>query len=230
MSHVPYASVVGSLMYEMVCTRPDISHAVGVLSRYMSKPGKEHWTIVKRVFRYLRGTSSYGLCYQGRAGLDRVLDIHVFVDADWDGDLDRRRSTSGYVFNLFGGAISWMRKRQVVVALSTTEVEYMAATHASKEAIWLQRLCSGIGLVQQAVRIDCDSQSAIFLVKNLTYHSKTNHIDIQYHFVRDMVEEKKVLLMKVDTLKNVADSLTKFVSTEKFSWCRGSMGIVSLDC
>jgi hypothetical protein len=101
----------------------------------------------------------------------------------------------------------------------------METTHASKEAVWLQRLCSSIGLVQQAVRIDCDSQSAIFLVKNLTYHSKTKHIDIQYHFVRDMVEEKKVLLMKVDTLKNVADSLTKSVSTEKFSWCRGSMGI-----
>jgi hypothetical protein len=85
-------------------------------------------------------------------------------------------------------------------------------------------------LVQQVVRIDCDSQSAIFLAKNLTYHSKTKHIDIQYHFVRDMVEENKVLLMKVDTLKNVADSLTKSVSTEKFSWCRGSMGIAALDC
>jgi hypothetical protein len=118
-----------------------------------------------------------------------------------------------------------MSKRQVVVALSTTKVEYMEATHASKEEIWLQRLCLGIGLVQQDVRIDCDSQSAIFLAKNLTYHSKTKHIDIQYHFVRDMVEENKVLMMKVDTLKNVADSLTKSVSTENFSWCRGSMGI-----
>jgi phosphoribosyl-AMP cyclohydrolase len=121
------------------------------------------------------------------------------------------------VFNLFGGAISWMSKRQVVVALSTTKDEYMATTHASKEAIWLQRLCSGIGLVQQVVRLDCDSHSAIFLAKNLAYHSKTKHIDVQYHFVRDMVEEKKVLLEKVDTLKNVADSLTKSVSTEKFS-------------
>jgi hypothetical protein len=87
-----------------------------------------------------------------------------------------------------------------------------------------------IGLVQHAVRIDCDSQSAICMAKNPTYHSKTKHIDIQYYFVRDMVEEKKVLLMKVDTLKNVADSLTKSVSIEKFSWCRGSMGIVALDC
>ena len=121
MSRVSYASVVGSLMYAMVCTRPDIAHAVGVLSRFMSKPGKEHWTAVKRVFRYLRGTSDYGLCYQGRPGLDKVLDIRGFVDADWAGDLDQRRSTSGYVFNLFGGSVIWMSKKQSVVALSTTE-------------------------------------------------------------------------------------------------------------
>jgi phosphoribosyl-AMP cyclohydrolase len=130
----------------------------------MSKLGKEHWIAVKRVFRYLHGTTSYGLCYQGRSGLDRVVDIHGFVDADWAGYLDRKRSTSGYVFNLFGGAISWMSKRQAVVALSTTEAEYMAATHERKEATWLQRLCSGIGLVQQAVRLDCDNQSVIFLL------------------------------------------------------------------
>jgi hypothetical protein len=159
-----------------------------------------------------------------------VLDIHVFVDEDWVGDLYRRRSTNGYVFNLFGGAISWMRKTHVVVLISTIEVEYMEATHASKEEIWLQRLCPGIGLVQQVVRIDCGSQRAIFLAKNLAYHPKKKHIDIQYHFVRDMVEENKVLLMKVETLKNVSYSLTKFVTTEKLSWCRGSMGIVSLDC
>jgi hypothetical protein len=144
--------------------------------------------------------------------------------------MDCRRSTSGYVFNLFGEAISWMSRRQAVVALSTTKVEYITATHASKEAIWLQRLCLGIGLVQQAVRLDCDSQSAIFLAKNPTYHSKTKNIDVQYQFVRDMVEEKKVLLERVDTLKNVADSLTKSVSTKKFSWCRVTMGIATMDC
>ena len=116
--------------------------------------------------------------------------------------LDNIIYTSGYVFNLFGGAISWMRKRQVVVVLSTTEAEYMAATHARKEVVWLQTLCSGIGLVQKDVRIDCDSQSEIFLAKNPDYHSKTKHINIQYHFVRDMVEKKKVLLMKVDTFIN----------------------------
>ena len=114
MSHVPYASVVGSLMYAMVCTRPDIAHAVGVLSRYMSKPRKDHWTTIKRVFRYLRGTTDHAICYQGIARPDRVLDVHGFVDADWAGDLDERRSTSGYVFSLFGGAISWRSEERRV--------------------------------------------------------------------------------------------------------------------
>eukprot|EP00253_Pinus_taeda_P034798 PITA_34798 len=137
MSHVPYASAVGSLMYAMVYNRPDIAYAMGVLSKFMLKLGKEHWTVVKRVFRYLRGTSNYGLCYQGRPRLDKVLNIRGFVDVDWARDLDQRRSTSGYVFSLFGGAVNWMSKKQSVVALSTTEAEYMAATHASKEVVWL---------------------------------------------------------------------------------------------
>eukprot|EP00253_Pinus_taeda_P024883 PITA_24883 len=98
--------------------------------------------------------------------------------SDWAGDLDQRRSTSGYVFNLFGGAVSWMSKKQSVVALSTTEAEYMADTDASKEGFWLQRLCSSMGLVQGAISIDCDRQSAIFLVKNPASHSKTKHIDV----------------------------------------------------
>eukprot|EP00253_Pinus_taeda_P025176 PITA_25176 len=182
----------------MVCTRPDIAHAVGVLSRFMSKPRKDHWTTVKQVFRL-------------------------------DGNLDQRRSTSGYAFNIFGGAVSWMSKRQSVVALSTIEVEYMAATHASKEVVWLQRLCSRMGLVQGAIRINCDSQSAIFLAKNPAYHSNTKHIDVQYHFVRDMLEGKKVLLVKVETLKNTTNALTKFVSSKKFSWCRETMGISALE-
>ena len=142
MYHVPYASAVDSLMYLMVYTRLHIAHAMGFLSMHMSKLGKEHWTIVKRVFSYLSGTTSYGLSSQGRPGLDIVLDIHGFVDSYWVGDLDCRRSTSGYVFNLFGGEINWMSKRQAIVALSTTKVEYIETTHASKEAVWLQILCS----------------------------------------------------------------------------------------
>jgi hypothetical protein len=158
-----------------------------------------------------------------------VLDIHESFDMDWDGDMDHKRYTSGYVFNLFRGEIYWMRKRHAIVALSTTEVEYMEATREIKEVVWLQILCLGIGLVQQVVKLECNSQSEIFLEKNPNYHSKTKHIDVQYHFVRDMVEYKKVLLDKVDTLKNVADLLTKSMSSEKFSWCREKMDIIALD-
>eukprot|EP01018_Ginkgo_biloba_P030830 Gb_14961 [translate_table: standard] len=111
------------------------------------------------------------------------MDILGYVDYDWVGDVDRRRSTNGYVFRLFGGAVSWMSKRQAVVALSTTEAKYMATTHACKKAIWLMRLNSDVGLSQRAITVQCDNQSAICLAKNPTFHSKTKHIDVQYHFV-----------------------------------------------
>jgi hypothetical protein len=153
MSCVLYASAVESLMYAMVCTRPNIAHTMEFLSRYTSKPWNENWTTIDMVFKYLCGATTYGLCYQG---IPR-LDVHGFVDVDWDGDMDHKISISGYVSNLFGGEINWMSKRQFVVALSTIEYEYMPTTHARKEAIWLHRLCSSIGFVQQVVRVDCDS-------------------------------------------------------------------------
>ena len=103
---------------------------------------------MKQVFKYLHGTSDYGLCYQGRLGLERFLDIHGFVDAYWDGDIDWRRNTNGYVFNLFVGAVSWMRKRQFVVALSNTQAEYMETTHASKDVVWLQIFCSWVCCIE----------------------------------------------------------------------------------
>ena len=121
MYHVPYASVVERLMYAMVFTRPNIAHAVVVLSRYMSKLGKEHWTILMRVFRYLHGTIDHAICYQGRDGPNRVLEVHGFVDVDSARDLDLIRYPSGYVFNLFGGVISWMNKKHDILALSTTK-------------------------------------------------------------------------------------------------------------
>ena len=224
MTHVPYASAVGSLMYAMVCTRPDIAQAVGVLSRFMSNPGKEHWSAVKRVLRYLRGTSDLSLCYGGMATGDE-LDVIGFVDADWGGDLDSRRSTSGYVFSLFGAAVCWMSKRQSTVALSSTEAEYMALTHAGKEAMWLRRLSLELGFKLDAVKIGCDNQGAIYLAKNPAFHSRSKHIDIQYHFIRQKVEERLVLLKKVDTLVNAADFLTKAVSLAKFTWCVDEIGL-----
>ena len=122
-----------------------------------------------------------------------------------------------------------MRKTQVVVAFSTTEFEYMEVIHTSKEEVWLQRLCLSTGFVPKFVRLDCNTQNAIFLEKNHAYHDKIKHIDVQCHFAIDMVKYKKVLLNKANTLKNVVDSLTKIFSIEKFSWCRESMGIDAMN-
>lgn len=158
MKDVPYASAISSLMYAMVCTRLDIPQPVGVLSRFMVNLGRLHWDVVKRVFRYLRGTSQYALCYHGHlVGSQRTISIQGYVVSDWAGDIDSRRSTNGYIFMLNGGAISWMSKRQPVVALSTTEVEYMAATHACKEVVWLRHLSSDIGFDAGQIEICCDS-------------------------------------------------------------------------
>jgi hypothetical protein len=177
----------------------------------------------------LCGTKEYDICYQGKPeGDSGKLNVPGFVNVDWARDLDQWRSTNGYVFKMFSGAIIWMSKQHVVVALSTKKPEYMAATHGIKEAVWLQRLCSGIRFDQRAMKISCDTQSTIFVENNHSYHLKTKHTDVQYHFIRDMVESNKVLLEKVDTLKNISDALAKSMSVVKFYWCRETTCIVSL--
>eukprot|EP00253_Pinus_taeda_P025645 PITA_25645 len=163
----------------MVSTRPDISHVVGVVSRFMANPG----------------------------------------------DLEKRRSTTGYVFTLAGGAISWMSKLQETVALSTTEAEYIAASDASKEAIWLKGLIDEIGKTQEKVNVLCDSQSSIHLATNPAYHSRTKHIDVRYHFLRHVIDGGKVALQKVNTRENCADIFTKPVTVEKLRWCLASLGL-----
>jgi hypothetical protein len=144
MSRVPYSSTIGSLMYAMVCTRPDIAHAVGVVSRYMNNLGKEHWEEVKWILRYLRGTATHALCF---GGSDTVLQ--GYVDSDMVGDKDSRRSTTRYVFTVGGTIVSWISKLQKVVSLSTMEAEYVVATEASKEMIWLQRFMEELGKKQE---------------------------------------------------------------------------------
>ncbi|GKC66000.1 hypothetical protein Tco_1098598, partial [Tanacetum coccineum] len=122
MSRVPYASAVGSLMFVMICTRPDIAHALGVVSRYMAKHGRQHWEAVKRILRYIKGTSDVALCFG-----DSNLIVKGYVDSDYAGDLDGSKSTSRYVFRLSCGTVSWVSKLQSIVAMSTMEAEYITA-------------------------------------------------------------------------------------------------------
>jgi hypothetical protein len=174
MNKVPYASAIGSLIYAMVCTRPDIAHAVGVVSRYMSNPGKQHWEAVKWILRYLRGTSDMSLCF---AGAD--LKLQGYVDADLAGDVDSRKSTTGFVYTLGGTAVCWASKLQKIVAISTIEAEYVALTEAGKEMVWLQSFLDELGKKNEMGILHSDSQSAIFLAKNPAYHSRTKHIQLR---------------------------------------------------
>ena len=217
MEQVPYASVVGSLMYAMVCTRPDLSQAVSMVSRYMHNPGKGHWQAAKWILRYVHGTVDMGLVFQRDE--KTVQPCIGYVDSDYAGDLDKRRSMTGYVFTLAGGPVSWRSTLQATVALSTTEAEYMAVTEAFKEAIWLQGLLDDLGIVQEQIPVHCDSLSAIYLAKNQVHHARTKHIDVRYHFVREIIDEGDILLVKIDTKENPADMLTKVVPGIKFRHC-----------
>ena len=142
-----------------------------------------------------------------------------YMDSDYAGDLDDRRSTTGYVFTLGGGPICWKSTVQSIVALSTTEAEYMAVAEAAKEALWLIGLVKELGIRQGGVQLHCDSQSAIHLAKNQVYHARTKHIDVRFHKIRELIASGEILLQKVHTSENAADMLTKPITTDKFRHC-----------
>ena len=186
----------------------------------MSNPGRKHWDAVKGVMRYLHGSKDMCICFG-----DKDESVVGYTDSDYAGDLDKRRSTSGYVFTFTGGAVSWRSRLQDSVVLSTTEAEYVAATEACKEAIWLSRLVGDLGISIEMPVLQCDSQSAIQLAKNPVFHAKTKHVEIKYHFIRDMLEDKRLQIVKVPTENNPADLLTKGLPSEQFAHCRALMGV-----
>ncbi|MCO5609164.1 hypothetical protein L7F22_063387 [Adiantum nelumboides] len=151
--------------------------------------------------------------------------VEGYTDANYAGDVDKRRSTSGYVFMFIGGAVSWRSRLQNCVSLSTTEAEYIAAGEACKEALWLARLVGDLGVTVEMPVLHCDSQSAIMLSKNPVFYAKKKHIAVKYHFIRDVLEDKHMELVKVHTTENPADLLTKGLPGESFAHCRDLMGV-----
>ena len=201
-----YQAVIGCLTYASICTRPDITTAVSYLSQFMSRPGTEHWEGVKRVLRYIRGTLDLGLKFKNV----KNLCLFGYSDADWAGDVSSRKSRTGYVFMLGGAIVSWMSKKQPVVALSSTESEYIALSYAAQETIWLRRLVESLTVKQDAASVLFeDNQGAIALCKNPKDHGRTKHIGIRYHFVRNTVENKLVELRYCSTDQMTADAFTK---------------------
>lgn len=219
----PYREAVGSLMYLAVATRPDISFAVGSVSRYLEKPAAAHVNAVKRILKYVKGTMDMGIRFEGGN------DLHFcgYSDADYAGDVTTRRSTSGYVFMFGGSVISWGSERQKSVALSTTESEYMAASHAVKELVWLRNLLCEL----QQKKLDAptfymDNQSAIRLVKNPEFHKRTKHIDVRYHFIREKFEDGIFKLEYVQTDDQAADIMTKALPKPKHQFFCRLMGVM----
>ncbi|KAK6142115.1 hypothetical protein DH2020_006983 [Rehmannia glutinosa] len=217
-----YRQLVGSLIY-LTLTRPDISFSVGVMSRYMQNPKKTHLEAVRRILRYMKSTLDYGILYK-RGGDCKVIG---YCDADYGGDHDTRRSTTGYVFMLGSGAISWCSKRQPTVSLSTTEAEYRAATMAAQESTWLVQLLEDLHQpIDYAIPLYCDNLSAIRLAENPIFHARTKHMEVHYHYIREKVLQEEIILEHVKTDDQIADLFTKALSGKKFGMFCQQLGLV----
>src|SRR5437667_1050348 len=215
-----YQAMIGSLMYAMLCTRPELAYAIQQLSQFNANPTNAHLQAAKRVFRYLKGTQTTGLIY-GKCNGD--ITIQGYCDADYAADGDRK-SISGYVFTLAGSPISWQAKKQTTVAQSTVEAEYAAMAHAAKEMIWLQYLLKDLGMSKYApTTLFCDNQGAISLAKNPTHHAKMKHVDVQLHFIRDHIEKGTIRVEYCPTEDMLADLMTKRLARERHVRLMGMM-------
>jgi len=216
-----YKQLVGSLMY-LTVTRPDLMFVVYLLSRFLADPKEEHMMAAKRVLRYLSGTLDFGVFYKRSS----VLNLLGFTDSDYARDRYDRRSTSGYVFLLNGAAICWSSRKQDIVTLSSTEAEYVAATSSACHSVWLKGILQELGVEScECIDIMCDNSSAIKLSKNPVMHRRTKHIDVRYHYLRDLVNEGAMRLLFCGTEDQVADIMTKPIKLDQFEKLREMLGV-----
>ena len=189
-----YQSMIGSLLY-LTASRPNIAFSVGVCARFQAAPKESHLTAVKRIIRYINGTSDYGIWYSR----DLNECLVGYSDANWAGCIDDRKNTFSGCFYLGNNLVSWMSKRRNSVSLSMVEAEYIASASCFAQLLWMKKLLHDYGITQEIICVFCDNTSAINLSKNPVQHSKSKHIEIRYHFIRDLVEEKTVSLEFINT-------------------------------
>ena len=221
MCDVPYMSAVGSLLYAAIGTRPDIAHAVNVVSKFMKNPGQAHWMAVKRILRYIKGTVNKPLVFIAKGSLVKdQLHVNAYSDADWAGDVDDRRSTTGYVVRLGDSSVIWNTKKQKTISLSSAEAEYMALASVTQEVKWVNQFLCELLLpcmkLSVCMSVYVDNQAAILISKNDVYHDRTKHIDIRYHYIRDAVKSGLYNLQWVPTDAQLADGFTKPLATIRF--------------
>ncbi|XP_073277719.1 secreted RxLR effector protein 161-like [Primulina huaijiensis] len=214
MRRVLYASTVGILMYAMMCTRLDICYAVGIVSRFQSNPGLDHLIEVKNILKYLRRTRNYMLVYSGGD-----LKIDGYTDSDFQSDRDTPKSTSGSVFTLVGSAIVWRSIKQSSTADSIMEAEYIAASEAAKEAVWLKKFLSDLEVVPNVnnpLTLWCDNSGAVANSKEPRSHKRSKHIERKYHLIREIVQRVDASIIKIVLADNLADPFTKTLPAKVF--------------
>ncbi|KDQ06824.1 hypothetical protein BOTBODRAFT_120967, partial [Botryobasidium botryosum FD-172 SS1] len=222
MKKVPYRPLIGTLMYIAVGTRPNIMFAVQYLSQFLDCYGAAHWEAAKRVARYLKGTRDLQLNLGGQY----TTRLIGFTDSSYASCVGTRCSVSGYCFPLGSGLASWASRKQKTVATSTCKAEYVAASDASKELVWIRALLEGIGYPQEGPSpLLSDNNGTIFLLGDPSFHNKTKHIDIKYHHIQECIAKKTTLVSYVNTHDNIADAFTKALDTKQFVQLRGFMGL-----
>ena len=216
-----YQTVIGSLLYLMLGTRPDICYAVTLMAQFAANPTEDHLNRALYICRYLIGTKSYALVYQGQSG----NGLMACTDSDWADSPEARKSRSGYFMKFANGAFSWLSRRQKTVALSSTEAEYMSLSDCSRQVAWIKMLLEEIGYKLGPLPICSDNQGAIFISSNPVTERRSKHIDIRYHYIRELIEDKKVKVFYISTDENPADLFTKNLGRIKFLKFRGMLGL-----
>ncbi|KAJ9555756.1 hypothetical protein OSB04_010370 [Centaurea solstitialis] len=228
MEKIPYASLVGSLMYAQVCTRPDISFAVGMLGRYQVNPGMDHWRAAKKVLRYLQGTKDLCLTYRK----SKQLELVGYSDSDYAKCVDTMKSTSGYIFLLAGAAVSWKSVKQSIITNSTMEAEFVACHEAMNHCLWLRNFISRFGdlnFVSGPLNLYCDNKAAVFFSKHDRYSKGTKHMDLKYLLVKQAIQKEQLFITHISTNLMIADGLTKGLPPKTFQQHVPSMGLQEQD-
>ncbi|KAL0540911.1 hypothetical protein IC582_020936 [Cucumis melo] len=221
--HKLYRSMIGSLLY-LIASRPDIAYAVGICARYQSDPRISHLNAVKRIIKYVHGTTDFGILYF----YDTSFELVGYCDADWLGSADDQKSTSGGCFFLENNLFSWFSKKQNCISLSTAEAEYIAVGSGCTQMIWMKNMLNEYGIMQGVMTLYCDNVSAIDISKNPVQHSRTKHIDIRHHFIMDLIENKVITLEHIRSNSQLADIFTKPLDATTFEHLRTCLGVCKI--
>lgn len=225
LANIPYRSLVGSLMYVASGSRPDIAFAVSKLSRFLTCYRETHWQAAIRVVRYLKGTRTMSLEI---GGLSPIPSLIGYCDSDYANDPgpDGRRSVAGHCFSMGSGMLSWSSKKQKTIADLTCAAEYMAASEAGRELVWLRTLLRELGFEpSHATPLLCDNSAAVLLCGDQAFHNRVKHLDVKYHWIRERVENGELIVGHIASSGNVADILTKALPGPQFLTLRGCLGI-----